>query len=48
MKLTNSSVRKHEQEIDSLSFRNKQLESRVQSLQQELDVAVSDKKHKVD
>ncbi len=30
-------LRKYEQEVDSLTFRNKQLASRVEVLQQELD-----------
>jgi len=41
-------VRKFEQEIDSLSFRNNQLSMRVSVLQQELDEAhARSKKHKV-
>jgi len=41
-------VRKYEQEIDSLMFRNNQLSMRVNVLQQELDDAhARDKKHKV-
>jgi len=41
-------VRKFEQEIDSLSFRNNQLSMRVNVLQQELDEAhARGKKHKV-
>lgn len=41
-------VRKFEQEIDSLTFRNNQLSMRVSVLQQELDEAhARSKKHKV-
>jgi len=41
-------IRKFEQEIDSLSFRNNQLSMRVNVLQQELDEAhARGKKHKV-
>ena len=41
-------IRKFEQEIDSLSFRNNQLSMRVNVLQQELDEThARSKKHKV-
>jgi len=41
-------IRKFEQEIDSLSFRNNQLSMRVNVLQQELDEShARGKKHKV-
>jgi len=41
-------IRKFEQEIDSLSFRNNQLSMRVNVLQQELDdTHARSKKHKV-
>jgi len=41
-------IRKFEQEIDSLSFRNNQLSMRVNVLQQELDEThTRSKKHKV-
>lgn len=41
------SIRKYEQEVDSLTFRNNQLSSRVASLQQELEeTRVHGKKHK--
>lgn len=41
-------IRKFEQEMDSLSFRNNQLSMRVNVLQQELDDAhARSKKHKV-
>jgi len=41
-------IRKFEQEIDSLSFRNNQLSMRVNVLQQELDEThARNKKHKV-
>ncbi|XP_053375955.1 protein phosphatase 1 regulatory subunit 21-like isoform X1 [Mercenaria mercenaria] len=39
-------VRKFEQEVDSLSFRNQQLSSRCSFLQDELEAADSKKKHK--
>lgn len=42
------SIRKYEQEVDSLTFRNNQLSSRVASLQQELEeTRIHGKKHKV-
>ena len=40
------SLRKTEQELESLVFRNKQLSSRVEVLQRELDTAASAAKHK--
>ena len=43
-----TSIRKYEQEVESLSFRNQQLASRVEVLQGELEnVAHSAKKSKV-
>ena len=48
MKEKDQSIRKFEQEVDSLSFRNQQLSTRVLILQEELDQAeVQKKKHKV-
>lgn len=43
------SIRKYEQEIDSLTFRNQQLSTRVGVLQEELSESTSakGKKHKV-
>ena len=42
----NTCIRKYEQEIDSLTFRNQQLTSRVEVLQQELDNTYSSSKSK--
>ncbi|XP_062574127.1 protein phosphatase 1 regulatory subunit 21-like isoform X1 [Saccostrea cucullata] len=47
LKECEQSVRKYEQEVDSLTFRNQQLSTRVLILQEELDEAeASKKKHK--
>ena len=48
IKEKDQTIRKFEQEIDSLSFRNQQLSSRVLVLQQDLEISeVRGKKHKV-
>jgi protein phosphatase 1 regulatory subunit 21 len=48
LKEKDQAIRKFEQEIDSLAFRNNQLSTRVTVLQQELEeVLVQGKKHKV-
>lgn len=44
LRLKESSLRKQEQEVDSLGFRNKQLEFRVISLQEDLAGNSSNKK----
>jgi len=43
-----TSLRRTEQEVDSLGFRNKQLESRVSQLQQEISVHEQPKKKEKD
>lgn len=49
LKECEQSIRKYEQEVDSLTFRNQQLSTRVLFLQEELDQAeTSKKKTKVD
>jgi len=40
-------VRKYEQEVDSLSFRNQQLSTRCSLLQDDFEALESKKKHKV-
>ena len=44
LKECEQSVRKYQQEVDSLSFRNQQLSTRVLFLQEELDQAETSKK----
>ena len=41
LRVKESSLRKSEQEVDSLGFRNKQLERRVVSLQEQLEAAAA-------
>ena len=49
LKERDQTVRKYEQEVDSLSFRNQQLSKRVIFLQEELETAqANSKKKKVD
>ena len=48
LKSKDQAIRKYEQELDSLTFRNQQLASRVSFLQQELDQShAKSKKNKV-